>query len=170
MNSFEVTRHDASITPHIAEQLSIMFESNYPESHSEDERCADIKKHAGAVALQSLMNEGRALYVATFQASDVAGFLESRVVDRGDVTYEQLSWIMIDTRYRGSGVATALHDRFVNDAQEHAKLRLPKPSLALLSVHEMNAAERIYQQWGYQAIKKTSTGKIMMVRPLLPRD
>lgn len=170
MNSPEIARYDAAIPLDIAEQVSAIFRSNYPESHPDEERFADLEKHVGAVAIQSLIAEGRTLYIASFQSEDIAGFLESRVVEQENGTYEQLSWVMTDARYRGLGVATELHSHFIYDAQDRAEQRLPKPSLALLSVNEMNPAEKIYKRWGYQAIEKTSTGKIMMIKPLPSKD
>lgn len=170
MNSPEIARYDAAIPLDIAEHVSTIFRRNYPESHPDEERLADLEKRVGAVAIQNLIIEGRTLYVASFQPEDVAGFLESRVVEQENGAYEQLSWIMTDAHYRSLGVAAALHDHFINDAQHRAEQRLPKPSLALLSVNEMNPAEKIYKRWGYEAIEKASTGKIMMIKTLLSKD
>ncbi len=169
MSELEIIRYQTTIPPAVAEQLAVTFEHNYPESHPNSERLADLKKHAGAVAIQGLINEGRTLYVASYKPESVAGILESRVVDQADGTYEQLVWLMTSAGYRGRGVASGLHDKFISDAQVRAEQRIPKPSLALLSVNAMNPAKDIYRRWGYQERERTSTGKIMMVKPLLPR-
>jgi ribosomal protein S18 acetylase RimI-like enzyme len=153
----------------VAEQVSDMFATNYPESHSDDDRIAHIQQRAGAIAIQALINEGRTLYVASFSPDNVAGFLESRVVDQPDGTYEHMTWLMTSAMYRGHGVASTLHENFMHDASLRAEQRSPKPTLALLNVNEKNPAKEIYTQWGYQALEQSEVGKIMMVKPL-PSD
>jgi ribosomal protein S18 acetylase RimI-like enzyme len=167
MSSLEIIRYLKDVPTTVADQVSRIFEDNYPVSRSEKERLAEIQKHSGAQAIRNLLIEGRSLYVASQDHKNVAGFLESTIIDQTDGTYELLSWIMTATEFRGIGIASSLHNNFITDARIRAKQRLPKPTLALLNVNLENPAKNIYQKWGYRVQKTTQDGKHLMIKTLL---
>jgi len=163
-------RYQTDIPTKVAGQISTMFERNYPESHLEADRIADIQKRSGAAAIRSLLDEGRTLYVAapTFdrRTPAVQGFLESRIIDADPGTYEQISWIMTAREYQGQGVASRLHGAFMHDALLRTDARFPRPTDALLSVHAQNPAKHLYERWGYQEVERTASNMILMTQSL----
>lgn len=171
MASLEVSAYTAGaqIPANTAEQVAALFEVNYPTSHFEQDRTDDIAHRSDAGAINELLNEGRTLYVAS--ASGVlAGFIEARTVDQPDGTYEQLAWIMTAAEFRGQRVASILHSSFIMDASLRAVERAPKPTLALLSVHEDNPAITIYEHWGYSVVERTAANKFLMIKSLPVKD
>lgn len=167
MSSFEITSYntESGIPPDTAQQVSRLFAFNYPSSHSANDKENDVIGMLNGDAVINTMAKGSTFYVA-LSGADVAGFVESRVIDRQGGTYEQLTWIMTAAEYRGHRLASLLHKSFIVDATLRALERAPRPTLALLSVHEQNPAKAVYEHWGYSAIEKTDTDKLLMTMKL----
>ena len=168
MTSFEISRYDLTnrVPANAAEQVSNTFKANYPPSHSDDDRLDDVINRANAESVKGLLELGNTLYVASPDASTVAGFIESRTITQPEGVYEQLAWIMTNREYRGQHLASLLHGSFIIDASLRAIERTPKPTRALLSVHEQNPARSVYERWGYSIIEKTTSGKLLMTKDL----
>jgi len=175
MNSFEITTYDATtqIPAEVAAQVSSVFALNYPSSHSQDNLVEDVTKRIDARAVQRSLDGYRnnRLFVASLEGEGkdvVTGFIEARTIDDDhNGTYEQLTWIITDAEYRGQHVASLLHGTFIIDASLRAFQRMPKPTLALLSVHQQNiAAKAIYEGWGYGVIESTLSDKLLMTKTL----
>ncbi len=167
MTSFEISTYTDrdQITFDTAQQVSNLFAFNYPTSHSEEDREYDIIGKLNADVVMSSLDRGNTLYVAS-EDTTVAGFLESRTRDQSHRTYEQLAWIMTAAEYRGRHLASLLHGFFIDDATQRALERVPKPTLAVLSVHENNPAKAIYERWGYSVVDTTDEDKLLMTMRL----
>ncbi len=171
MSAFEVNRYKPGdhVPAYVAEQVSTVFAMNYPLSHPIEEREEGILGMFDGVAVQSSIDRGNTFYVASpveHNPSKVAGFLKARTIDQRDGTYEQVAWLMVDHLYRGRHVASLLHRSFILDATLRAQQRAPKPTSALLSVHQQNPARAIYESWGYGVIEELDSEKLLMTKPL----
>lgn len=166
MSEFEVNVYniESGISKDVAEQVAGVFERNYPLSHPEANRVDDIAAMSSTVIAGSL-HQGDVFYVAS-EEGQVAGFIKARTVDVQGGAYEQLSWIMTDSEYRGRRLASLLHRSFIIDATLRSILRMPTPTLALLSVHEQNSARAIYEHWGYSVTEEAGSGKVFMTMKL----
>lgn len=165
-----ITVYDTLISDEIAERLSVMFERNYPESHSDEDRANDVTDRSDVLAIQALLKNGRKLHVAFTEDGEPAGFLEERTVPIEGGVYEQLVWIIVGEQFRGNGLAGLLYQSFMRQANERAKNR-PEQTSALLSVHKKNPAYNIYKHWGWAEPEETSPtvpspGKVFMFMAL----
>ena len=164
MSEFNIDRYDHTIPADVADQVSTIFERNYPESHSTEARARDLSRYSGSIAVQSILGEMRSIYTGR-ENDQIIGMMEVGTADVGGGVYEQLIWLMIERTRRGEGFSGMLHRKFIADASERAKQRLPKPSAATLNVHKGNPAVSIYNGWGYKVVESKGD-KLIMVRPL----
>lgn len=158
-----MTRYQKQMPSDITEILSVMFERNYPDMHSPQTRVDDLARHSiDGFAL--LLDEGRDFYVAT-EGHDVAGFAETVTRPSDGGVFELLSWIMVDSPYRGHSVSTRLHESFLTEARRRAANR-SVPTAAFLNVHPDNPARKVYEAWGYEYSGQTDDGTLFMRKAL----
>lgn len=152
----------------IAGEVADLFRENYPTVESEENRVKDIAEHKDSIKILELLREGRSFYLARqFGGVALTGFIESRTHEADEIFYEQMTWIMVDEHFRGTGVASSLHGAFIDDATGMTRDR-SKPTVAQLSVHKNNVSAReIYAKWGYRDIGETQDGQsIFMIKDL----
>jgi ribosomal protein S18 acetylase RimI-like enzyme len=152
----------------IATEVADLFKDNYPVVVPEDRRLEDIDERCDSKAIIALLGEGIGYYIARqFGGGALAGFIENRIIETDEVVYDQMTWIMVNRQFRGTGVATALNDKFLAVASLRAEDRV-KPTFAQLSVHKDNVdAHEVYAHWGYRDIGETQDGQsIFMVKDL----
>ena len=166
-----VTIYDTQIPDGIAERLSVIFERNYPKSHSDEEKAKDSTARRGKVAIQALVEEGRTLHVAFTEDGEPAGFLEEQTIPVEDGVFEQLVWIIVGKRK--IGLASLLYQSFMREANKRAKDR-QEPTRALLNVHKDNEeAKNIYLHWGWKPDTENSPkdpNKLFMIMDLPKND
>lgn len=162
-----ITVYEGQIPEAIAEHLSGMFERNYPESHSDEEKERDVSQRSGPVAIQGLITIGHRLHVAFTENGKPAGFLEEQTIPVEGGVYEQLVWIIVDEYFRGKGLAGLLYQSFLRTANKRATER-DQPTMGLLNVNANNPAREIYEHWGFSFTDDptTESGKKMMTMPL----
>lgn len=169
MTTVQIARFREDIPTGVADQVASLFERNYPTSHDKEERDRDLRRHSGAAAVQSIVRGGADIYTATSEGDVLQGFIEARTIDSPEMSpavFEQMSWIMVDQHLRGLGIASRLHDFFMMNATERAQSRLPRPTLATVSVHSLNPAFGAYRTQGYEPAFMTLDRKVVMTQPL----
>lgn len=164
----EIRKFDKNSTlpSDVADQVVRIFQENYPNSHSSENREKDMAERADPTALNALLAEGRVIFTVQDVREKVLGLLEMREVDQGEGVYMQLVWIIVDALARGQGISSQLHEAFKAEAKERAS-RIQKPSCLLLAVHPDNPAKKVYESWGYTTDNRVSPdGKVFMFKDL----
>jgi ribosomal protein S18 acetylase RimI-like enzyme len=156
---FKIERyHDGKLPPwQIADAVSHLFATNYPQGTSFEERERDIAARRTPEALRELLKQKqRVLFVARKSRKQVIGLLECAEVPAPEqhLTYAQLIWIMVsraerETRIEGKKISTHLHDAFEEEARR-IKARTKGRVVQLLSVYKSNPAVHTYERWGYE--------------------
>lgn len=149
-----------------ATEVAELFKNNYPAMASDKKRAKDIAKRCDSQAILTLLREDISYFLAReFGGGALAGFIERNTYEVGDGYYEQMTWIMVDEQLRGKGIATALHNKFINFVSYEAEDKA-KPTVAQLVVHKDNVgAQEVYSHWGYRDIGETHDGQsIFMVK------
>lgn len=169
MSAFEIEKFTAySRIPRLtATEVSDLFASNFPESHSEEDRIARTAEKINAEAIARSVAHGNTYYVGHPAGEQpIAGFLQATTrLDSELGTLEMIKWLMVDREYRGKRLASLLHRAFVTDAA--ARVSPLHPSWTMLSVHNQNPAVHIYEGWGYEPYKiRNDDDFIEMIRPL----
>lgn len=171
MSSLQIARFREDIPTSVADQVADLFERTYPSVHEEEERSRDLRRHSGAAAVQSIVRSGADIYTATTEGDVVKGFIESRTIDQPQWphAYEVLTWISVEQGPEGLSVANRLHDYFMMDATERAQSRMPRPTLATVSVHSLDPNYDSYRERGYRPAHTTLDRKVVMTQPVVPR-
>jgi len=169
LGAAEILCHEDSIPDETALEIVDIFHSNYPPSHTEEERSNDFLKRSNVEGIQTILSEGRRYFVARESSGSnlllpVRGFIEARSVEVDGGVLEQLAWIMVREAYRSTGVATLLHDAFIEDAKQKAAGRV-LPTVAQLGVNKDNKdAYSIYKKWGYKYLDESANGESVLLK------
>ena len=152
--------------PHIDEvAMSVvdLLRDNYPNSHNAEQRTSDLSARLDVDSVRSLSLNHNSSFLVAEKVSDqeAAGFAEMRIIPREFDTLAQLTWLVVGKQHRGYGLASKIHNAFLQEAQARHQGRLPL--VAQLGVHPDNPAKAIYERWGYVEVGEAATGNLFMM-------
>ena len=106
---------ETGVTAELATQVSTLFQTNYPNTHGDDEKLRDIEKRGSKENIEVLLQD-RVVYLLIDTNQKVLALLElkEQPVDGG--IYLILSWLIVDKSIQGQGLARRLHGVFEKGA------------------------------------------------------